>query len=153
MQVVEGNVRLDRQAGGGPLFDIGIYCINAARAIFSAEPLEVSALRANGSDPRFREVDEMVAATLRFPGERLAEFVVSFGASDVSSYRVVGTKGDLLVEPAYDYAARARAPAHGEGRRRGYAASSAPTSSPPSCCTSRTACCATASPSRRGSRV
>src|SRR5262245_43947074 len=24
MQVVEGNVRLDRQAGGGPLFDIGI---------------------------------------------------------------------------------------------------------------------------------
>ncbi len=105
MQVVEGNVRLDRQAGGGPLFDIGIYCINAARAIFSAEPLEVSALRANGSDPRFREVDEMVAATLRFPGERLAEFVVSFGASDVSSYRVVGTKGDLLVEPAYDYAA------------------------------------------------
>jgi glucose-fructose oxidoreductase len=105
MQVVEGNVRLDRQAGGGPLYDIGIYCINAARYLFGDEPLEVSALRASGADPRFREVDEMVAATLRFPGERLAEFVVGFGAADVSSYRVVGTKGDLVVEPAYDYAA------------------------------------------------
>ena len=104
-QVVEGNVRLDRQAGGGPLYDIGIYCINAARYVFGAEPDEVIAVRATGSDRRFREVDEMVAGVLRFPGERLAEFTVSFGAADVSTYRIVGTSGDLVLEPAYDYAA------------------------------------------------
>ncbi len=32
MQVKPGNVRLERDLGGGPLFDIGIYCINASRA-------------------------------------------------------------------------------------------------------------------------
>jgi len=46
----------------------------------------------------------MTCGLLRFPGERLATFTASFGASDVSSYRVLGTRGDLLVEPAYDYA-------------------------------------------------
>ena len=37
----EDNIRLKRAAGGGPLYDIGIYCINAARSLFRAEPLEV----------------------------------------------------------------------------------------------------------------
>jgi glucose-fructose oxidoreductase len=45
----------------------------------------------------------MTSAILRFPGERLACFTSSFGAADVSSYRIVGTKGDLRVEPAYDF--------------------------------------------------
>jgi glucose-fructose oxidoreductase len=46
----------------------------------------------------------MCAATLRFPGERLGSFICSFGAGDVSSYRIVGTKGDLRMEPACDFA-------------------------------------------------
>jgi glucose-fructose oxidoreductase len=47
----------------------------------------------------------MTSAILRFPGrERLASFTCSFGAADVSSYRVVGTEGDLTMEPAYEYA-------------------------------------------------
>ena len=50
----------------------------------------------------------MTSAILRFPGERLAPFTCSFGAADVASYRIVGTKGDLRVEPAYEYAERAR---------------------------------------------
>jgi glucose-fructose oxidoreductase len=61
------------------------------------------ALRASGRDPRFAEVDEMVSAVLRFPEERLAAFTIGFGAADTSHYRVVGTHGDLVVEPAYDY--------------------------------------------------
>jgi predicted dehydrogenase len=103
-QVREDNVRLDRRRGGGPLYDIGVYCINAARMMFGAEPSEVTAVRATGRDERFKEVDEMVSAILRFPEERLAAFTISFGAADVSHYRVVGTQGDLVLEPAYDYA-------------------------------------------------
>lgn len=105
MQVRDAdNIRLSAERGGGPLWDIGIYCLNAARAVFGAEPLEVACTTASSRDRRFREVDEMAAVTLRFPGERLATFTCSFGAADVSQYRVVGTKGDLCVEPAYEYA-------------------------------------------------
>jgi predicted dehydrogenase len=48
-------------------------------------------------------VDETVAATLRFPGERLAQFTCSFGAESMSSLRVAGTRGDLLMDPAYGF--------------------------------------------------
>lgn len=102
-QVRPGDIRLRSDLGGGALWDMGIYCINAARYLFRAEPEEVSALSLSGPDPRFREVDEMTSASMRFPGDRVANFVSSFGAADVSSYRIVGTKGDLVCEPAYEY--------------------------------------------------
>jgi glucose-fructose oxidoreductase len=103
MQVKSGNVRLHRE-GGGPLYDIGVYCINAARNLFGAEPDAVQALRVAGADPRFRDVEEALSAILYFPGERIAAFTCSFGAADVSSYRIVGTRAELCVEPAYEYA-------------------------------------------------
>jgi glucose-fructose oxidoreductase len=106
MQVREGNTRLSARRGGGPLHDIGIYCINAARYLFRDEPIEVLALTGRAhDDPRFSEVDESVSAILRFPGDRIATFVASFGAADVARYEVVGTEGALVVESAYDFAA------------------------------------------------
>ena len=103
MQVKQGDIRTRRATGGGTLYDLGVYCIQAARLLFRANPIAVHAVSASRDDPRFREVDEMTSAVLRFPGERLAVFTSSFGASDVSSYRLVGTRGDLHVEPAYEY--------------------------------------------------
>jgi len=106
MQVKEGDIRLNpRELGGGTLYDIGIYCINAVRNLYGAEPMEVVAFSSNNGDPRFRQCEEMTSAILRFPGrERLASFTSSFGAADVSTYRVVGTHGDLVMDPAYEYA-------------------------------------------------
>ena len=107
MQVREGDIRLNpRQLGGGTLYDIGIYCINAARYLFEAEPVEVTALSANKGERRFANegVDEMTSAALRFPDERLATFTSSFGASDVARVQVVGTEGDIVMDPAYEYA-------------------------------------------------
>jgi predicted dehydrogenase len=106
MQVEDpDNIRLNPIArGGGTLYDIGIYCINAARYLFREEPLEVFAASANRGDKRFRDVDEMTTAVMRFPGEKLASFTSSFGASSHGSYRIVGTKGDLAVTDAYEFA-------------------------------------------------
>jgi predicted dehydrogenase len=106
MTVKEGDIRLNpRELGGGTLYDIGVYCINAARNLFGAEPMEVVAFSANCGDPRFDQCEETTSAILRFPGrERLASFTCSFGAGDVSVYRVVGTEGELLMDPAYEYA-------------------------------------------------
>jgi predicted dehydrogenase len=104
MQVKPGNIRLDRELGGGPEWDIGIYCINAARYVFAAEPTQVWATATNSGDPRFTEVPETVHVVMKFAGNRLASFVCSFGAADRSRYQVVGTKGSVVCEPAYEYA-------------------------------------------------
>ena len=145
MQVSDDNIRLlppDR--GGGPLYDIGIYCINAARYCLSEDPVEVSATATRSDDRRFRDVDETVAATMRFKDERLATFVCSFGASDRSVYSITGTKGSLTMDPAYEYAEgliTRCAKADARARR----SSARATSSRQSCCTSPTAFAKTAS--------
>ena len=104
MTVRPGDIRTKRALGGGTLYDIGVYCINAARGLFRAEPKEVVALSVNSGSARVKEIDESTAAVLRFDGERIASFVTSFNADDVASYRIVGTKGHLHVNPAYEYA-------------------------------------------------
>ena len=104
MTVKPGNIRTRRELGGGTLYDIGIYCINAARYLFRAEPKEVSAISVNSAPEKLAEIDESTGALLRFDGERVASFVTSFNAADVGFYQIVGTKGDILVDPAYEYA-------------------------------------------------
>jgi glucose-fructose oxidoreductase len=102
-QVGEGNFRLESHLGGGPLGDVGVYCINAARYLFQDDPVEVVAFAATAEKARFEKVPEMVGSLLRFPNERLATMLVGFGEADVSTYRVVGTKGDMRMEPAYSF--------------------------------------------------
>jgi predicted dehydrogenase len=65
MQVRPDNIRTDKEKGGGTLYDIGIYCINAARYLFGAEPTEVFAFSsASKTDQRFKEIDDRGAAAL-----------------------------------------------------------------------------------------
>lgn len=104
MRAIPGGIRTKRATGGGTLWDIGIYCLNAARMLFAAEPNQVFAYSVPGARSGMPEIDEMTSAVLRFDGGRLATFTTSFAAADVSSYRLVGTEGDVLVEPAYEYA-------------------------------------------------
>jgi predicted dehydrogenase len=120
MTVKQGDIRLNpRELGGGTLYDIGIYCINAVRNLFGAEPMEVVAFSANSGDPRFLQCEETTSAVLRFPGrERLATFTCSFGAADVSTYRVVGSKGELVMDPAYEYAGELKQWVTVDGRTR-----------------------------------
>jgi predicted dehydrogenase len=104
MQVKGGNIRTQRELGGGPEWDIGIYCQNAARYVFADEPESVWATATNSGDPRFAEIPETVHVILKFPDERIANFICSFGAADRSRYEIVGTRGSVVVDPAYDYA-------------------------------------------------
>lgn len=105
MQVEEGNIRLQSpEMGGGTIYDIGIYCINAARYLFRDEPQEVFAFSANNGEKRFEQCDEMTSAVMKFPKERFASFTCSFGAADISAYWIVGTKGHIRLDPAYEYA-------------------------------------------------
>jgi glucose-fructose oxidoreductase len=104
MTVRRGDIRTKRALGGGTLYDIGVYCINAARNLFRAEPTRVSAVSVTSGAAALAEIDETTSATLEFGDGRVATFVTSFNAADVAAYRIVGTKGDLHADPAYEYA-------------------------------------------------
>ena len=103
-QVVKaGNSRLSG-VNGGPPYDMGIYCINAARYLFRSEPLEVMGWNFGGDPERLREVPATTTAVMRFPEEHVATFSCSFDVSDRSAYEVIGTKGTVKVDPAYEMA-------------------------------------------------
>lgn len=91
-------------AGGGSLFDIGIYSLQATRYITGEEPTEISAMiYSTPNDPRFREVEENVNFMLRFPSGVLANCTSSYGYANVKRYQVMGSKGTLELDPATDY--------------------------------------------------
>src|SRR6185503_7679290 len=114
MQVGDGNTRVQPRRGAGPLYDIGIYCVNAARYLFRAEPAEVMALKLAGRDHRFASVDEAYAVTMRFPHERVAQFTCSYGAYDRAHYELIGSDGILTLDNAYDYTADMTMQVHGK---------------------------------------
>ena len=69
-----GEWRLNpKLSGGGPLLDVGIYCLNASRYLTGEEPTDI---KANSSvidhDGRFTQVEENDGWTLKFPSGILA---------------------------------------------------------------------------------
>lgn len=94
MQVAPENLRSSRKLGGGPLYDIGIYCINAARSAFAAEPIEVLATAVARRDLRFKEVPETVAVVMKFPQERIASFTLQLRGRRPRRLRDRGHQGN-----------------------------------------------------------
>ena len=87
----------------GPVLDMGPYPVNAARYIFEDEPTEVvsavgSFHPASGLDQDFADT---VAVTLRFPGEKLAQFNLSYFGNPTNSFIAIGEKGSVMLDPAY----------------------------------------------------
>ena len=104
MRVTPGDIRTKSELGGGTLYDLGVYCIQAARLLFGSEPFQVQAAAIDGARAGMPGIDEMTTAVLSFDGDRTASFTTSFGAADVSSFRIVGTQGAIHLEPAFEYA-------------------------------------------------
>ena len=98
------NIRLSGKLGGGPVGDVGIYSINAARYITGEEPLEVTAFANQPSDdPRFREVPASVSFVLRYPSGVLAHCDCFFNAAESRRYRVHCKEGFIEMDPAFSY--------------------------------------------------
>lgn len=91
-------------AGGGSLYDIGLYSLNAARYLTGEEPTEISAqIFSTPNDPRFKEVEENVNFILKFPSGVVASCTSSYGYAETKRYRVLGDKAWLELDPATDY--------------------------------------------------
>jgi predicted dehydrogenase len=80
--------------GGGALFDIGCYQVNAARLLFDSEPSAVKAMVRR--DDRFG-TDVVTSVLLDFDG-RHATFTCSTQLEDDQRVHIQGTTGRLLVE-------------------------------------------------------
>jgi predicted dehydrogenase len=100
-----GEWRLSKKmAGGGPLFDVGIYSLNACRYLTGEEPKDIAAYASViDHDGRFNEVEENVAWTMRFPSGIVASCTTTYGAPMDGYFRVHGSKGWLDVDPAFSY--------------------------------------------------
>ena len=97
--------RLNKKlAGGGPLFDVGIYSLNACRYLTGEEPSQISAYASViDRDGRFNQVEENVSWTMKFPSGIVASCNTTYGANMTGFYRVHGSKGWLDANPAFYY--------------------------------------------------
>ncbi len=100
--------RLDKKrSGGGPLVDIGIYCLNACRYLTGEEPTEITAQNfqptAPDSDPRFKDVEESTVFTLKFPSGILATCSTSYAHMYEGRATVYCEKGTVDLNPAFPY--------------------------------------------------
>jgi predicted dehydrogenase len=84
--------------GGGSLFDVGIYCLNAFRTFAGEEPLGFqSQVSTMDHDERFNEVEENVSWLMRFPSGVMATGASTYGADMAGFYRLHGSHGWLEV--------------------------------------------------------
>lgn len=98
------NHRATSGVEAGPLFDMGPYPINAIRYLFGAEPVEVvSAVGTRHPQSGVGDFDDTLAVTLRMPGNRLAQFTVSYYANTISSLVIAGTEGSISMNPAFGF--------------------------------------------------
>jgi predicted dehydrogenase len=97
-----------KQAGGGSLVDVGVYCVNTSRWLVGREPTEASGYVWTHDPKGFSEVDEHIAFQLKFPGGILLQGSSSFGAAQSSFLHVHGDKGWAALDPAYEFAKERR---------------------------------------------
>ncbi len=76
------NIRLSKATAGGPLGDVGVYCLNAARYMVGEEPTDAfgTAIHDAGDD-RFREVPSRVMVQLKFPSGCFGQFACGFDSA------------------------------------------------------------------------
>lgn len=91
---VDENVRFRTELGGGGLMDVGCYCINFSRLIAGEEPDEV---QATAHFHRESGVDDVVAATMRFPSGVVASFTCGMSVHADNTAYVCGTDGYIEV--------------------------------------------------------
>ena len=94
--------RLNKKlAGGGSLFDVGIYVLNATRYLSGEEPTGFTGVigTAEKGDPRFSEMEESISWTERFPSGLVATGSSTYGTEMPGYVKVFGPKGTLEIGP------------------------------------------------------
>ncbi len=91
-----------KSMGGGSMYDMGVYPLNAARYSTGLEPIAVTARKSTTRPDIYKEVDETMSFDLTFPGGILASCESSFGKS-MNSLEVKCSKGWYALSPFQSY--------------------------------------------------
>jgi glucose-fructose oxidoreductase len=90
--------------GGGSMYDIGIYALNAAVWAAGEDPVSVTAVYSYPKDdPRFAEVEGGVEWRLRFASGISAQGSSSYCYTYASRHQLFGSEGNILLSPSMDY--------------------------------------------------
>jgi len=96
----QNDIRLNKDLGGGSLYDVGCYCVNFSRLIAGCEPVKVEATAHihNG-------VDDVLVGMMQFPNDEIAVFDSGFQTRIRHFVEIIGEKGTLELpatfEPAF----------------------------------------------------
>lgn len=90
-------------AGGGAVYDIGVYCIQAARYATGEEPVTVTAQEYKTDPVKFAEVDETVTFQLEFPSGVISNSTTSYNARANRLFVSYQDRATAEIEPAYSY--------------------------------------------------
>jgi glucose-fructose oxidoreductase len=91
-----------KNMGGGAMYDMGVYPLNAARYNTGLEPTAVTARASTTRPAIYTEVEETMSFDLDFPGGVSAQCETSFGKS-INDLRVTCAKGWYRLSPFQAY--------------------------------------------------
>jgi predicted dehydrogenase len=89
----ETNIRLRADVEGGALMDVGCYCISGSR-LLAGEPERVYGDAWYGPSG----TDWVFAATMRFPGNVIANFDCGTALSERDELEAIGSEGSLFLD-------------------------------------------------------
>lgn len=90
-------------AGGGALMDVGIYAVQACRYLSGEEPIEISATETKTDPVKFKEVDESVTWSMKFPSGINAYCSTTYAFNGINRFNAYGDKGWFGLNPGYSY--------------------------------------------------
>ena len=96
--------RLNKKlSGGGPLIELGIYCIQACRYVLGEEPIAVTAQFGHINNPkRFAQVEESISWQMEFAGGAVANCNSSC-SFNIDRFYAAADKGSFELSPALSY--------------------------------------------------
>jgi predicted dehydrogenase len=96
--------RLDKElAGGGPLMDLGIYCVQGVRYTTGLEPVSVTAKEGPKNDKeKFAEVEESLTWEMEMSDGSIAHCKTCY-SEKLNKLRAEADNGWFELDPAYEY--------------------------------------------------
>ena len=89
--------------GGGALMDVGIYALQGTRYVSGEEPTEVFAIETKTDKVKFKEVDESILWSMRFPSGLVANCATTYLVNGMNRLFAAAENGWFQLDPAYSY--------------------------------------------------
>ena len=89
--------------GGGPLTDLGVYCVNTCRWLVGEDPVAAEAVSWVRDRKRYKEVEQGIAFRLDFPSGLILQGTAAYSAVFSSFVHVHGEKGWAELAPAFAF--------------------------------------------------